>query len=392
MEALGLDNIFGAQEIDSLFDEPETSSAAAEETGAEEQPSEKENIETKKETTEVVNPDDLFEDGDAKQPEGVGSEKKQGDKGDAATEKDNGTSPQNFYSSIANALAVDGIFPNLDEETVMKADSAEALSELIDAEVKARYDEGQRRILQALENGVEPDSIKAYENTLNRLASIKESDLISENSESEQLRYQLITQDYMNKGYSREKADKMARRSIDSGNDIEDAKEALQSNKDFFQDQYNNLLEDAQKEADKQKADRVKQEEKLKKSILEDKDLMGAMELGKDIRKKVYDNISRPIYKNPETGQYMTALQKYEMEHHEDFIKYVGLFMTLTDGFKDFKSFTKAEVKKEMKKGLRELEQTLQNTRRAADGSLNLVGSRKSDPESFLEGGFRLAL
>jgi hypothetical protein len=45
-----------------------------------------------------------------------------------------------------------------------------------------------------------------------------------------------------------------------------------------------------------------------------------------------------------------------------------------------------------MKKGLRELEQTLQNTRRSSDGSLNLVGSRKSDPESFLEGGFKLAL
>ena len=42
-----------------------------------------------------------------------------------------------------------------------------------------------------------------------------------------------------------------------------------------------------------------------------------------------------------------------------------------------------------MKKGLRELEQTLQNTRRSSDGSLNLVGGRKSDPESFLEGGFR---
>ena len=80
------------------------------------------------------------------------------------------------------------------------------------------------------------------------------------------------------------------------------------------------------------------------------------------------------------------------MENHSDFIKYVGLFMTLTDGFKDFKSFAKGEVKKQMRKGLRELEQTLSNTRRNSDGSLNLVGSRKSDPESFLDGNFKLAL
>jgi hypothetical protein len=152
------------------------------------------------------------------------------------------------------------------------------------------------------------------------------------------------------------------------------------------------LLKQAQKDAEKAKQERVKQEEKLKKSRLEDKDLMGDMEISKDIRKKVFDNISRPIYKDPETGQYLTAIQKFETEHPGEFLKFAGLFFTLTDGFKDFKSFAKAEVRKEMKKGLRELEQTLQNTRRSSDGSLNLVGSRKSDPESFLEGGFKLAL
>jgi hypothetical protein len=74
------------------------------------------------------------------------------------------------------------------------------------------------------------------------------------------------------------------------------------------------------------------------------------------------------------------------MEHRADFLKYAGLFFTLTDGFKDFKSFIKGEVKKEKKKGLRELEQTLSNTRRDANGNLKLVTTQKDDPESFLEG------
>ena len=134
------------------------------------------------------------------------------------------------------------------------------------------------------------------------------------------------------------------------------------------------------------------QAEKLKNSILKDKDIMGDIELSADLRKKAFDNISRPVYKNSETGEYLTAFQKYQMEHKEEFIKYAGLFFTLTDGFKDFDSFTKGKVKKEMKKGLRELEQTLQNTRRNSDGSLNMFGSRKSDPESFLDGNFKLAL
>ena len=391
MGELSLNNIFGQQEIDNLFEEPENPSVNTEETKVEEQPEEK-NTKTTKETTEVVNSEDLFEDEDTKQPESVGSEKKQKEKGDTATVEDPGTSPQNFYSSIANALAVDGIFPNLDEETIGKVTDAESLSDAIEAEVNARLDEKQQRISKALENGVEPDSIRQYEGTLNFLNSVTDAQLADETEKGEELRQRILYQDFINKGYKQAQAEKLVQRIIDAGTDIEDAKEALQSNKEHFQKQYDDMLKDAQKQADKLKADRQKQEEKLKQSIMEDKDLMGDMEIAKEIRKKAYDSISRPIYKDPESGQYMTAIQKYEMEHPGDFLKFAGLFFTLTDGFKDFKSFAKAEVKKEMKKGLREFEQTLQNTRRGSDGSLNLVGSRKTDPESFLEGGFKLAL
>ena len=390
MEALGLNNIFGAQEIDNLFDDSEETSVeeTTEEPGRE-KPEEK-NTETNK-TTEVVNPDDLFGEEGTEQPESVGSEKNNEEKGDAATKEGSGTSP-NFYSSIANALAVDGIFPNLDEETIGKVTDAETLSDAIEAEVNARFDEKQRRISKALENGVEPSQIRQYEGTLDFLNKVTDTQITDESENGEQLRQRIIYQDFINKGYKPEKAQKLTQRAIDNGTDVEDAKEALQSNKEYFQEQYDNMLKQAQKDAEKAKEDRRKQEEKLKKSLLEDKNLMGDMEITKDIRKKVYDNISRPIYKDPETGEYLTAIQKFEAEHPGEFLKFAGLFYTLTDGFKDFKSFAKAEVKKEMKKGLRELEQTLQNTRRGSDGSLNLVGSRKSDPESFLDGNFRLAL
>ena len=390
MEALGLDHIFGAQEIDNLFDDSEeTSVEETTEDAGKEKPEEK-NTETNK-TTEVVNPDDLFGEEGTEQPESVGSEENNEEKGDAATKEGSGTSP-NFYSSIANALAVDGIFPNLDEEAIGKVTDAETLSDALEAEVNARLDEKQQRISRALENGVEPNQIRQYEGTLDFLNKVTDAQLTDESETGEQLRQRIIYQDFINKGYKPEKAQKLTQRAIDNGTDVEDAKEALQSNKEYFQEQYDGVLKQAQKEAEKDQEKRRKQEEALKKSLFEDKDLMGGMEISKDVRKKVYDNISRPIYKDPETGQYMTAIQKFETEHPGEFLKFAGLFYTLTDGFKDFKSFAKAEVKKEMRKGLRELEQTLQNTRRNSDGSLNMVGSRKSDPESFLDGNFRLAL
>ena len=173
---------------------------------------------------------------------------------------------------------------------------------------------------------------------------------------------------------------------------VKEAIQALQSNKEYFQGAYNELLRDAQKKADEEKAERKKQADKLKESILKDKQLFGDMELSNDIRKKAFDNISKPVYKDPETGKYLTAIQKYEMEHRSDFLKYAGLFYTLTDGFKDFESFTKGKVKKELKKGLRELEHTLNNTSRTSNGSLRMVTGVQDDPESFIGKGLRLDL
>ena len=385
-------NILGADEIDTLFGSEETTGEETQVEGEKEgktPETQEENGETT--TTEVKGA--LFE-GDS-EPESVGSgdDSQEGEKEGSAPDDGGGTSPSNnFYSSIANAMAEDGIFPNLDEETIAKADSAEALSDLIEAEVVARLDETQQRVAKALDNGVEPDSIRMYEGTLQRLQSIKDTDITAETPEAEQLRYQLITQDYLNNGYSREKADKMARRSIDAGNDIEDAKEALQSNREFFQNAYDKVLKDAEKTANEEKENRRKQSEKLKESMLKDKTLLGDMEISQELRKKAFECISKPVYKDPDTGEYLTAIQRYEQEHPAEFIKYVGLFMTLTNNFKDFESFTKGKVKKEVKKGMRALEQTLNGTRRNADGSLKMVTKASEDPESIIPSGFKLAL
>ena len=391
MEELSFDNILGEQEIETLFTAPEETEETNGSDGSHESNDDSENPSNNDKTTEVVDSESLFEEEEKSKPESVGSEKKEvKEKEDAVPDESDGTSPKNFYSSIASAMAVDGIFPNLDEETVKKVDSAESLSELIDAEVNARFDERQRRISDALNNGVEPTDIKKYENTLNYIASITDANIAEESEKGEQLRRNLIYQDFLNKGYSPEKAQKFTERTIDAGTDVEDAREALQSNKEYFQGAYNKLLREAQEEAEAERAERQQQAAKLKDSIMKDKNLFGDIELSGDIRKRAFDNISKPIFKDPETGEYLTALQKYEMENRADFLKYAGLIFTLTDGFKDFESFTKGKVKKEIKKGLRELEQTLNNTSRNSNGSLKMVTGVQDDPESYISKGMQL--
>ena len=384
-EELSLDNILGAEEIENLFVEDEdtqdTPSANGEPPKKEEEPSN-----DKEETTEVVDVDNLFTD----TPESVGSGKENTEEKEDTTPKGDGTSPKNFYSSIAKALKEEGIFPDLDDEGLSKVKDPEDFRDLIDQQIKAGLDERQKRIDEALNAGVEPTEIRKYENTINFLDSIKEENISDEGDKGEKLRKDLIYQDFINRGYSKERATREVQKSFNAGTDIDDAKEALKSNIDFFRDKYDELVNDAKSEAEEEEKERKDQAEKLKSSILNDKDVFGDLSVDKSTRQKIYDNIAKPVYKDPETGEYFTAIQKYEMENRTDFLKNIGLLFTLTDGFKNLDGLVKGKVKKEVKKGLRELEHTLNNTARTSDGNLKFVSGVDEDPESFIGKGWNL--
>ena len=384
-EELSLDNILGAEEIENLFVEDDetqdTPPANGEPPKKEEEPSK-----DKEETTEVVDVDNLFTD----TPESVGSGKENTEEKEDTTPKGNGTSPKNFYSSIAKALKEEGIFPDLDDEGLSKVIDPEDFRDLIDQQIKAGLDERQKRIDEALNAGVEPTEIRKYENTINFLDSIKEENISDEGDKGEKLRKDLIYQDFINRGYSKERATREVQKSFNAGTDIDDAKEALKSNIDYFRDKYDELVNDARSEAEEEERKRKEQAEKLKSSILNDKDVFGDLSVDKSTRQKIYDNIAKPVYKDPETGEYFTAIQKYEMENRTDFLKNIGLLFTLTDGFKNLDGLVKGKVKKEVKKGLRELEHTLNNTARTSDGNLKFVSGVDEDPESFIGKGWNL--
>ena len=378
-EELSLDNILGAEEIENLFVEDEdtqdTPPANGEPPKKEEEPDK-----DKEETTEVVDVDNLFTD----TPESVGSGKENTEEKEDTTPKGDGTSPKNFYSSIAKALKEEGIFPDLDDDGLSKVKDPEDFRDLIDQQIKAGLDEKQKRIDEALSAGVEPTEIKKYENTIDFLDSIKEENISDEGDKGEKLRKDLIYKDFINRGYSKERAAREVQKSFNAGTDIDDAKEALKSNIDFFKDKYDELVNEAKSEAEQEEKERKEQAEKLKSSILDSKDVFGDLSIDKSTRQKIYDNIAKPIYKDPETGEYLTAIQKYEMENRTDFLKNIGLLFTLTDGFKSLDSLVKGKVKKEVKKGLRELEHTINNTARTSDGNLKFVSGVDEDPESFI--------
>ena len=380
MDGLNEDFILSGEEmvdIEGLFTED-----SQEETKTEESV----NTEEEKETTEeeIVDAENLFD-----TPEGVGSEDKDNqEKEDTNSEKDDGTSPKtNFYSSIASALKDEGIFPDLDDETLKSINEPEDFAEAVEKQIQARLDERQRRIDAALNADIEPEEIKKYENTLSYLDSIKEEDITAENDKGEMLRQKLIYQDFRNRGYSDARAQREVQKSLNAGIDVEDAKEALEENRKYFTESYQELIKEAQEEAKAEERRVKEQAEKLKKVMLEDKEVFEGIPLDKVTRQKAFDNIAKPVFKT-EDGEYLTTIGKYERDNPVEFKKYLSVLFTLTDGFKNLDGLVKGKVKKEVKQSLRELEHKLSSSSRSSAGNPRYVGGIEEDNESYIGNGW----
>lgn len=285
MEELDLDNILSGDEIATLFEEP-----------PKKEPKEEPKEEKKEETTDF-DEDNPF---GTSQKESVGSEDEdiQG-KGDT-DDKGISSSPKNknFYSSITDALVVDGIFPDLDKETIQNVKTPEDFQKIIEEQINARFTEKEKRINEALNNKVEPSVVQQYESTIDYLNNINDDSLSAEDEEGENLRRQLIYNDYLNRGFSKTRAEKMVNDAIENGTDIDDAKDALQGVKDFYNNKYKEILDSAKENEKKLAEERTKQSENLKKSIMEDKNLYGDVDVDKATRAKIYDFITKPVHKD----------------------------------------------------------------------------------------------
>ena len=382
IEGLDFNAILDEEQENSLFGEP------TEETTEEHNDGEQEDANKNKNTTAEVDPDSMFEES----PESVGGEDNKDNEEDTTPSEKDGTSPD-FFSSIANAFAEEGIFPDLDPKEIESIKTAADLRSAIDKQMRAGLDEQQRRVAEALDNDVEPDQIRQYESIISYLDSITEADITSEGDEGDTLRKKLLFQDYTNRGFSRERAEKMVNKAFEQGTDVEDAKEALEGNKTYFKKSYQDVLASAKAEKEKEEQENKDKAARIKKTILEGdiSKFFGDVEIDKGTRQAAYDAVTKPIYKDPKTGQTYTAVQKMELDNSEDFFVKLGLVYALTDGLKSIDGLVKKKVKKEVKRGFSELESKINNTSRDSRGNLRFT-SGVDDAESILGKGVKLDL
>lgn len=373
MDVLDADNIFTDEEIGKILGD-----ISADDTGED-----KVNEEVQEDDEPVV---EELEDEFSDTPESVGN-----DKEPPAQPEHGSPTPQNqnLFHSIAAALREEGVFPDLDDDTLKGVNDAGSFRDLINRQIEAGLTEQQKRISSALSNGVQPDEVQQYEGALAFLDQVTEEALTANNSDGEELRKRIIYQDLINRGYSNEKAIKEIKKSLDAGTDIDDARDALQGNREYFQSRYNALLDNAK--AQRQQAEEAynQRAERFKKSLMEDNKVFGSVDIDKDTRRRVLDVLTKPT-KRDDSGKYYTELQWAQKEDADQFSRNVGLLYVLTDGFKNVDKLIGQQVKQRTRQGLAELERVINDTQRNPDGSLNLLTGVSTDSNSFFDGDFEL--
>lgn len=273
--------------------------------------------------------------------------------------------PSNI-SSILTALKDDGILPDVDSELIQKAKSPEDFANIIEAQVAARLDATQQFLKKALDSGMTPDEIKTYQDTQAFLESIEEETLEDEdNEESLSLAKNLIYQDFLNRNFTPERAKKEIEKSIKAGTLVEDAKTALESNKDFYKGKYEATLREREEATNKARKAAEKLKQEFIKKTTETKEPFKGLTLDEKTRRVVLENATKPI-KDTE-GNLYTPVQKYIKENPNDAQYFMSLFYTLTDGFTNIDKLVGGKVKETTKKVVSNIEKVLNTSSRFND-------------------------
>ena len=288
-------------------------------------------------------------------------------------QEEQGTEPTNNqqnvdFSSIAKQFADEGVW-ELDNEEVKDADSFKSL---IKKAIENGIDEKTKRVSELLDMGADSKDIKEFEDTIEYLHGIQNEDILAEGEDGDNLRKRLIMQDLINNGVDEQEAVTKVKEIFKKGNDITEAKKALQANKEYFQKAYKEMAEEQRKKADEWDKSVQKQTEELKTSIMSNDKFLGELDIDEKIKKQALANLSEPKYKDKQSGQMLTAIQRYERENKTEFLKNLGLVFTLTDGFKNMDKLVNKAVRRRVNNEISGIEDLLKNPS-GSDASLSMV-------------------
>lgn len=277
---------------------------------------------------------------------------------------------------FASALAEEGVL-DLEEGAEIKTfdDIANAVQATIRKNELAGLSDLQREYLKSLENGISTEEFNTSKQKITRLESITE-DAVKEN---EDVQRQLITEGYIAKGYSEDKAKKFAQRSFDLGENEADALETLTEQKQAAIDA-EKAREDARKQQieDSEKS-RKESLEKIKEIVFDEKsEVIPGFTYNKKVAEEVHRSMTTPA--GEINGRPVSRAALLRSKNPIDYEHKLNYLLTLTKDFTDFTAFETKQKSSKAKDFVDQLtSQSSSGGGSAGDGFVNLGDSEDWD-------------
>lgn len=258
---------------------------------------------------------------------------------------------EKLYSTLAAEFKAKGVLANLDLDKE-KITSMEDINKALEREIESRLTGRQRKIDEAINAGVPAKEIDKQLKSVESLKGISQ-DFVSD-PENSDFRKNVIAQDFINKGYNKEKAIVLAQRSIDAGEDVQDAIDSLNEIISLEESKIDKLITGEREKESKAIND-------IKELIQEKEEILPGIKLTIEQKEALYNSVITD--KGNKENAFMKAQQEDPLGSR---MKLEALFF-ITKGFTDFSAFGKSQETKISNS----IESLLRGTSFTSDGRVN---------------------
>lgn len=257
-----------------------------------------------------------------------------------------------ILSSIAKTLLEEGYF-TLDDDEKLEINSTE---EFVDVLEKIRenalqteqedWSDHQREYFEALRSGVPHEQIAQHQQMQQAYSTITDDVLEDETDEAAELRKNILIAGFRARGFNDDKAAKWAKKAIDSGSDIDDAKEFRDELKVAEQNYFKSVQ---QQTAQQQEAARKKAEEEskeLRTYVNTIKEIIPGKQITPKLRKEILDGVTKPVYTDEKTGQSYNYLGDFIRRQGQKGIAKLVYILKTTKDLEDTETISTSKARK----------------------------------------------
>lgn len=211
------------------------------------------------------------------------------------------SSPSEPLRLFASVLLEEGVIDAEDDRLEGlngPSDLVDLIKDTIRKNEYADLNDQAKQMLEDYRKGVPSEVIRNYNNQRLQLERLQTSQILPDDADTddvaaqkEQIRKTLIYNSFVASGINQERAKKLTERSLELGDDVEDATAALNDLKVMNEkkmEEQRQLAESQKKEAQ----DRVK---KIEKQIMDTEEILPGMKIPERKRKELFDQMTRPV-------------------------------------------------------------------------------------------------